>query len=66
MKKIKCIQFSEEVEYMEDNFNEIMIVSVLVIVMSVLVIVVSVLVIVVLVLVIVMTYEFKLSYFPHM
>jgi hypothetical protein len=30
MRKIKCVQFSEKVEYMEDNFNERMTVSVLV------------------------------------
>jgi hypothetical protein len=30
MKKVKCVQFSEKVEYMEDNFNERMTVSLLV------------------------------------
>jgi len=30
MRKIKCLRFSEKVEYMEDNFNERMTVSVLV------------------------------------
>jgi len=30
MKKVKCVQFSEKVEYMEDNFNERMTASLLV------------------------------------